>query len=91
MANLRFRNMVASQSGTLVIMPARNGPTVPESRSRGWDRWKEGMMVMDSSPAKKVEAASEREMERGVLPKNEMEEEDDVVLPLPLAVVMAKK
>ena len=48
-------------------------------------------MVMDSSPAKKVEAASEREMERGVLPKNEMEEEDDVVLPLPLAVVMAKK
>ena len=49
-------------------------------------------MVMDSSPAKKVEAASEREMERGVLPKNEMEDDDDVVPPLllPLAVVMAK-
>ncbi len=49
-------------------------------------------MVMDSSPARKVEAASAREMERGVLPKKETE--GDVVLPLLaillLGVVMVK-
>lgn len=56
-------------------------------------------MVMVSSPAKKVEAAREREMERGVLPKNEMVEEDELeeeeaegALPLlpPMGVVMVK-
>lgn len=44
------------------------------------------MMVMDSSPARKVEAASEREMERGVFPKKEMEGDD--VLPLLIRFVM---
>ena len=50
-------------------------------------------MVKDSSPARKVDAASDREMERGVLPKNEMEEEAEEeeagveLLALPLALV----
>ncbi len=52
---------------------------------------------MVSSPAKKVEAARERDMESGVLPKKEMVEEDELeeeeaegALPLllPMGVVM---
>ncbi len=46
----------------------------------GW--LKEGMMVMGSSPARKLEAARERAGVRGVLPKNVVEAEPPGVVPV---------
>ena len=71
---------MASQRGTVTSIPARKGPTWPEIRDMVVGRLKEGMIVMDSSPVRKVDVASDLEGERGVCPKKEMEGEADELL-----------
>lgn len=72
--------MTASQRGTEVSIPARKGPTVPEMRPRalGWE--KEGIMEMDSSPARKEEVEMDCVGVRGVCPKKETLGDDEVIV-----------
>eukprot|EP00804_Cyclotella_cryptica_P000900 CCRYP_001131-RC/>CCRYP_001131-RC protein AED:0.47 eAED:0.49 QI:0/0/0/1/0/0/2/0/85 len=71
--------MTASQRGTTVSIPARNGPTWPEIRPSGSGWWKEGMMAIGSSPARKEEMAMLRSGESGVFPKKETDGGADVI------------
>lgn len=61
-------------------MPARKGPTVPEMRPRGLGWEKEGIMEMDSSPARKEEVEMDWVGVRGVWPKKETVGVDEAML-----------
>ena len=79
----------------MVSIPARNGPTdeLDESNERGACNVKDGMMVINTSPARNVDAAIAREVGRWsvLLPKNGIEDDDDedeAAAPPPLAVIL---
>ena len=70
--------MTPSHNGTVASIPAWKGPTLPDINRIGSFRLNAGMIVRDSSPARKVDDEMERDGERGVCPKKEMEEGADV-------------
>lgn len=72
--------MVASHNGTVASIPARNGPTIPDNNSIGSDKLNDGIMVIGSSPARKVDAARDREVDNSVLPKKDMDGVEGVLL-----------
>ena len=76
--------MVPNHKGTVTSIPARNGPTTPDSKSICSGKLNEGMIVINSSPAKKVEDASDRDVDKSVLPKNDI---DGVSVLLVVAIV----
>jgi hypothetical protein len=63
-ASLRRRSIVASRRGTTASIPARNGPNDPDVSSRGSGRLNDGRMTTGSSPARKVDDASARDVDR---------------------------
>ncbi len=96
-ASLRRRSIVASHRGTTASIPARNGPNDPDVSSRGSGRLSDGRMTTGSSPARKVDDASARDVDRSELPKKdavgdrpsepeeEEEEEEEEELPPEIA------
>jgi hypothetical protein len=98
-ASLRRRSIVASRRGTTASIPVWNGPNDPDDSSRGSGRLNDGRMTTGSSPARKVDDASARDMDRSELPKKdavgdrpsepeEEEEEEEEELPLEIASAM---
>ena len=94
-ASLRRRSIVPSRRGTMAPIPARNGPNDPDVSSRGSGRLNDGRMTTGSSPARKVDDASARDVDRSELPKKdavgdqpsepEEEEEEEEELPPEIA------
>jgi len=70
-ASLRRRSIVASRRGTTASIPARNGSNDPDVSSRGSGRLNDGRMTTGSSPARKVDDASARDVDRSELPKKD--------------------
>ena len=68
-ASLRRRSIVASRRGTTASIPARNGPNDPDVSSRGSGRLNDGRMTTGSSPARKVDDASARDVEARRAPR----------------------
>jgi hypothetical protein len=98
-ASLRRRSIVASRRGTTASVPARNGPNDPDVSLRGSGRLNDGRMTTGSSPARKVDDASARNVDRLELPKKdavgdrpsepeEEEQEEDEELPPEIAAAM---
>ena len=96
--SLRWRSIVASRRGTMASIPARNGPNDPDISSRGSGRLNDGRMTTGLSPARKVDDASVRDVDRSELPKKdavgdqpsepEEEEEEEEELPPEIAAAM---
>jgi hypothetical protein len=96
--SLRWRSIVASRRGTMASIPARNGPNDPDISSRGSGRLNDGRMTTGLSPARKVDDASVRDVDRSELPKKdavgdqpsepEEEEEEEEKLPPEIAAAM---
>ena len=94
-ASLRRRSIVASCRGTTASIPAQNGPNDPDVSSRGSGRLNDGRMMTGSSPARKVDDTSARDVDRSELPKKdavgdrpsepEEEEEEEEELPPEIA------
>ena len=95
-ASLRRQSIVASRRGTTASIPAQNGPNDPDVSSRGSGRLNDGRMMTGSSPARKVDDTSAREVDRSELPKKdavgdrpsepeEEEEEEEEELPPEIA------
>ena len=95
-ASFQRRSIVASHRGTTASIPVRNRPNNPDVSSRGSGRLNDGRMTTGSSPARKVDDASARDVDRSELPKKdavgdrpsepeEEEEEEEEELPPEIA------
>ena len=95
-ASFRRRSIVASHRGTTASIPARNGPNDPDVSSRGSGRLNDGRMTTGSSPARKVDDARARDVDRSALPKKDdgvrpsepPEEEEEEEVPPEVAAAM---
>ena len=99
LASLQRWSIVASRRGMTASIPVWKGPNNPDVSSRSSGRLNDGRMTAGSSPARKVDDASARDVDRSELPKKdavgdrpsvpeEEEEEEEEELPPEIASAM---
>ena len=70
-ASLQRWSIVASRRGMTASIPVWKGPNNPDVSSRSSGRLNDGRMTAGSSPARKVDDASARDVDRSELPKKD--------------------